>query len=302
MNLEDLRALVAVAETGSLARAASRLNITQPAVTRRLQRLEAELNAQLLDREQKPARLTAAGEHAYREGVKVLSAADQFASALRSSQAKPPLRIGISSGIADSVLSVGIDAVRRTVPQAKLVVMVDWTERLVAKLAAQELDAVIGMRRGSAADMPELSLWHIASEEVVVVARADHPATGCIPLSSLAREAWVINPDGCGFRHLLDRALAATGHTLDISVELWGVDVQLSLVARGLGLGLVPARLVAASPWRDQLKVLDVSDFHARLAVWMIARRNIAPCTAHALARLEEAIVGELGPVAAAAE
>lgn len=302
MNLEDLRALIAVAETGSLARAASRLNITQPAVTRRLQRLEAELDAQLLDREQKPARLTAAGEHAYREGVKVVSAADQFASELRASRIKPPLRIGISSGIADSVLCLGIDAVRRTVPQAKLVVVVDWTERLIGKLAAQELDAVIGMRRGSAADLPELSLRHIASEEVVVVARADHPASGRIPIAALAGDPWVINPDGCGFRHLLDRALAATGHTLDVAVELWGVDVQLSLVARGIGLGLVPARLVTASPWRDQLKVLDVSDFNARLAVWMIARRNIAPCTAHALARLEEAIVGDLGPVVAAAE
>lgn len=61
MNLDDLQAFVAAVETGSVGRAALRLNLTQPAVSRRIQRLEEALDTTLLDRDSKPAKPTPAG-------------------------------------------------------------------------------------------------------------------------------------------------------------------------------------------------------------------------------------------------
>ena len=76
MNIADMQALVAVVETGSLAHAAVKLHLTQPAVTRRIQRLEETLGLRLLDRDSKPARPTPDGRVAYAECVRVLAAAD----------------------------------------------------------------------------------------------------------------------------------------------------------------------------------------------------------------------------------
>ena len=61
MNLKDIAAFVAVADTGSINRAALRLNLTQPATTRRVQNFEAAMSAELLDRRAKPAVLTPIG-------------------------------------------------------------------------------------------------------------------------------------------------------------------------------------------------------------------------------------------------
>ncbi|NJL08726.1 MAG: LysR family transcriptional regulator [Methylacidiphilales bacterium] len=74
MNLDDMQAFVAAVEAGSVGRAALRLNLTQPAVSRRIQRLEEALDAILLDRDSKPAKPTPAGESAYRRCVAVLRA------------------------------------------------------------------------------------------------------------------------------------------------------------------------------------------------------------------------------------
>ncbi|MDJ1157799.1 LysR family transcriptional regulator [Chelatococcus sp. SYSU_G07232] len=301
MNLDDLRALVAVAEAGSLARAATRLNLTQPAVTRRIQRLEADLGVLLLDRDQKPARLTRDGELAYRQGLKLLNAANSFAAEMAGEREAPPLRIGISNGIADTVLGLALDAVRHAAPHLRLVLAVDHTKDLVKRLVAHELDAVLGVRALGLPFEGPFNARQIARERVIVVAPAEHPIDARTTLAELAHEPWVINPDGCGFRTQLDRALARVGASVDVAVELWGTEMQLALVARGAGLCLVPARMLMASPWRSRLKPLDVSDFQAELAVWLITSPDLG-ARAPAVEALAQAVEHEMLPARPAAE
>src|ERR687897_2516704 len=105
MNIADMQALVAVVETGSLAHAAVKLHLTQPAVTRRIQRLEETLGLRLLDRDSKPARPTPDGRAAYTECVRVLAAADGLkAVAGRRPDGDAMLRLGVSHGAGDLVL------------------------------------------------------------------------------------------------------------------------------------------------------------------------------------------------------
>src|SRR5215471_7635455 len=101
MNIEDVRAFVAVVDTGSVGRAALRLNLTQPAISRRVQRLEEALGVTLLDRDSKPARPTRVGEAAYRKCMAVLRASEALAREIRATPAGP-LRIAVSLGIAES--------------------------------------------------------------------------------------------------------------------------------------------------------------------------------------------------------
>ena len=63
-------------------------------------------------------------------------------------------------------------------------------------------------------------------------------------LKDFYTRGWVINPDGCGFRAGLQRALSEQGLSLSINLETFGTELQLGLVANGQGLGLVPAPLL----------------------------------------------------------
>jgi DNA-binding transcriptional LysR family regulator len=100
---------------------------------------------------------------------------------------------------------------------------------------------------------------------------------------------WVLNPDGCGFRAGLQHALAAQGHVLKLNLETLGTELQLGLVADGVGLGLVPQPLVAASAHAHSLDIVQVSDFKPEITVWIVRTRAIGKMES-ALAVLAESI------------
>jgi len=279
MNIEDVRAFVAVVDMGSVGRAALRLNLTQPAVSRRVQRLEETLGVTLLDRDSKPARPTRTGEAAYQRCMAVLRAAEALTRDTRAEFAARPLRIGVSTGIAESVLTPALDALRSSHPATALHLTTARTADLRKQIADGLVDAAIVMAR---TDRPieEPGAERLGAERVVVVAgRALELPSPC-RLADLAAFGWVINPDGCGFRAQLDRALATTGHSLEVCAESWGTALQLAMVARGAGLGLVPERLIGESPHRDGLRVITVDDFHPNLMVWLMRGGGLGPFAA----------------------
>ena len=269
MNIEDVRAFVAVVDMGSVARAALRLNLTQPAISRRVQRLEQALGVTLLDRDQKPARPTRAGEAAYSRCVAVMRATEALTRETRAALPAGPLRMGISLGIAESVFVPALDAVRENHPQMPLHLSGGGSIELRKQVAEGALDAAIVMARPDR-PLDEQNAEKLGIERVCVVAGKGLGLKAKIALADLAGLPWVINPDGCGFRAQLDRAMADSGHALDVAAQTWGTALQLALIARGGGLGLVPERLIAESSHRAALKIVDVTDFQSRLAVWMV--------------------------------
>ena len=86
---------------------------------------------------------------------------------------------------------------------------------------------------------------------------------------------WVLNPDGCGFRAGLQRALSEQGLSLSINLETFGTELQLGLVANGQGLGLVPEPLLLASRHRDLLDIVNVSDFKPQVDLWLFHPRYL---------------------------
>lgn len=274
MNIDDVRAFVAVVDTGSIGRAALKLNLTQPAVTRRVQRLEESLGVTLLDRDSKPARPTRAGEAAYARCMAVLRAADSLTREARSGAPAGPLRIGASPGIAECVFTPALEAVRTRFPGIALHLRTAYTSDLRKGVADHTLDAAIAMSRTNR-PIDDPGAERLGIERVAIVAGRGLKLPRRCKLADLGGIPWVINPDGCGFRRELDRALAASGHVLEVAAEAWGVGLQMTLVARGAGLGLVPERFLPDSPQRDVLRVVEVDDFEAVLAVWLIRASDL---------------------------
>jgi len=89
-------------------------------------------------------------------------------------------------------------------------------------------------------------------------------------LKDLSVHPWIVNPTGCGGRELLRGTLSGSRLPFKIGVEAYGVELKLALVAKGLGLGLVHPKILQASPFRKQVRVISVSDFRPRISTWVL--------------------------------
>src|ERR1700749_4194706 len=119
--LEDLRALVEFAQAGSIAGAAGRLFRTPSAITRQVQRLEAALGAELLDRSVKPPRLNSLGSRVLEHARDLLQRTEALKS-LTSNNAEPHglLRVGLSHALAEGSLIEAIRALTEKYPKVRL--------------------------------------------------------------------------------------------------------------------------------------------------------------------------------------
>lgn len=276
MNLPDLKAFVALAETGSISRAALRLGLTQPATTRRVQNFEASMGAiALLDRRAKPAKLTPAGRQVLAHCYRVLTAVTDL-QACAGGRAEPSgdLRIGVSPGLTESVLSAPFDALRGRYPDVRMRVTSQWTSALIDAVDRCELDCAVALLTDHHSLPLGMAGTQIGVERLGVVGarNIELPTIGRreLCLSDLSGHGWVLNPVGCGYREALIRACDCARISCRIVADVLGYDLQLSLVAKGTGLGLAPRRLIDKSAVRQRLRVLKVVDFTPEVRVMML--------------------------------
>ena len=172
MELRALRYFVTVADELHFGRAAQRLHIAQPAVSRQIARLERELGERLFDRSPRRVRLTAAGHRVLAAARDALAAADR----VRSAAAGPAgvMRIGTAAG-ATARLERGIDALRERSPEFGFV-LVDLppAERLDA-LRQGEIDLALARGVTAAPGVRVLPAW---TEPLFAVVSTRHPAAG----------------------------------------------------------------------------------------------------------------------------
>jgi DNA-binding transcriptional LysR family regulator len=266
--LEDLRALVEFAHAGSIAGAADRLFRTPSAITRQVQRLEAELGAELLDRSVKPPRLNALGSRVLEQARDLLQRTETLKS-LTSSDAEPHglLRIGFSHPLAERTLIDPILALTEKYPRVRLRLLSELTVELFRRLLAGELDvAVVLLPEGKTAPPPLLTSV-IASDRMEIVQGAGGNFDG--DWKSLSKAPWVLNPPGCPLRASLLERMERDGFTPMIAAEVHNMHLQLAFVQSGYGVGLLPARFIARNRSVDTVKLLHPPSFdlHPSVAI-----------------------------------
>jgi DNA-binding transcriptional LysR family regulator len=275
MNLPDLKAFVALAETGSINRAASRLGLTQPATTRRIQNFEASMaGTALLDRRVKPSVLTSAGRQVLSYCQRVLKAVAELEACANGAEPAGELRIGISPGLAEAVLSTPLDDLRNRFAGLQLRVTSEWTTHLIRRVGACELDCAIAFVTDHHILPRTVNASLICFENLAVVSSRDFKVSTksarAVRMRDLEPYGWIVNPAGCGYREALLRAFDRSNASCRIVAEVLGYDLHLSLIARGTGLGLVPRKLIDGSLLRRKLRVLKVSDFSPEVRVMML--------------------------------
>ena len=266
---DDLRALVEFARAGSVAGAADRLYRTPSAVTRQLQRLEAALGAELLDRSVKPPRLNSLGSRVLEQARDLLQRTETLKS-VTSSDAEPEglLRIGLSHPLADGTLIGPILALNEKYPRVRLRLLSELTTELFRRLLAGELDAAVVLLPEGKIAPPPLLTNVIASDRMEIVQSAASNVGG--DWKSLGRAPWVLNPPGCPLRASLIDRMERDGATPMVAAEVHNMHLQLAFVQSGYGVGLLPARFIARSRSLDAVKVLRPPSFELRPSIAIV--------------------------------
>ena len=261
--LDEIRTFVVLAESGSLQRAAERLCLTPSAVTRQIQRLEATLKTPLLDRRVKPGRITREGRAVLDGGRHMLRIMDDLkASGSKDAEPSGIFSIGLSHALAQPSLVASIQRLTSRFTRLQPVLSTGLRQQLIEQVRTGELDVALAFL--SAADTPpgDVASSVLATEHLVLV-RARRPQPRARRSSkSTDRDLdarWVLNPPGCFIRHSIEARLRERGCPFEVAAAINNIDMQVSLVASGIGLGLIPARFLASHPKRRQLERLTRS-------------------------------------------
>jgi len=243
VELRHLRYFVAVAEEKHFGRAAERLGIAQPPLSRQIQSLERELGFELFDRSRRRVELTSAGDVLLKRTRDILERLEEAVRDARSTSAGKHGRVtvGYPSSLAYTGLVGLLRAFRAEYPDVELAVReLPLAEQLVG-LKNGELD--VGFIRGPLDDR-ELVSECMRREPLMLALPADHPLARKkrLTLASVASEPFVFFPRARApaFFDLLLGLCQKAGFTPQIRHEAPQADV-LSLVAAGFGISIMPA-------------------------------------------------------------
>lgn len=250
IRLRHLACFVVVAQERTLARAAQRLNLSQPAVSKTLAELEALAGDRLVERGRNGATLSESGEHFLRYAREVMQAVDAAADALAGTDAPsvPTTRVGALPTVAGGVLTRAIAGLRAGRPNAGVQVRTASNPELLASLDSGEIDLAVG-RMAEPDMMRGISFELLYSESLAVVTRAGHPLArsgdGELTARDLLDYPLVVPGAGTAPRHHTEVFFQEHGVPLPPGcVETQSISVARALTVAGDAIWITSQRAV----------------------------------------------------------
>ncbi|WP_411139999.1 LysR family transcriptional regulator [Streptomyces sp. x-80] len=273
MEFQQMRYVVAVAETGGFTRAAERCHVVQSALSHQIARLEKELGARLFDRTSRSVRLTAAGAAFVPVARQTLQAAERARAEVEaaSGEVRGRLAVGAISTVAAVDLARELGAFRTRCPQVRVSLRTEMSDQLIEQVRQSVLDvAFIGLAPG--VRIAGVRQQELSRGELVAVVPPGHPLAGraWTRLSRLARETFVDFTAGSAARRQRDDAFRAAGlAAADVAFEVTTVEFLAKLVRAGLGVGMVPETIAAELTGLHVVRVRPAPERVERL-VWSV--------------------------------
>ncbi|MFI7543166.1 LysR family transcriptional regulator [Actinoplanes sp. NPDC049599] len=284
MQTQSLEVFVAVAHGGSFTRAARVLGYTQSAVSRQIAVLEKDLNADLFDRLPRGVALT-------EQGRALLPHAEATLERLRTAQRDLDslrdvgggrLRVGAFPTAVAALVPRALAAFRTAYPKAQLSLLEGLTPALLDRLAAGDADlAVVSAPPDHPLDTARFDLHHLLDEQLLVAVAPGHPLAGrhTVRLAELAGDSFIAG--SATAEETLLRAGLPSGFRprIDIVAAEW--TGKLGCVAAGLGVALVPALAIRATPADLVLLRLHPDDDVSVRRIFAATNRRPTPTVTH---------------------
>jgi DNA-binding transcriptional LysR family regulator len=272
MDTRQLAAFCEVVERRSFSDAASRLGVTQPAVSQQVRALEQRLGAQLLDRSGRRVEPTEAGLRLYRGAQRLLALEEQLLEEL--GQPEGPLRgtleIGASTGPAAIVLPLLLCEFQRGNPEVRVELSVSDTQSVVELVADRRLELGIV---GAARRHRSVAFEPFFRDEVILVCPPAHPFAGrSVELEELARGPLILMQQGAGVRQMLEDELRKGGRRLrdlEAPLELGLQESVRSAVQAGYGVSFISRRAVESDLAAGTLAEARVRGLDLAREIWI---------------------------------
>lgn len=278
LNTENLRHVLAVAETGSFS-AAARLNgVTQPAVSLAVKKMEKEFGVKLFDRAGGRYSVTGEGALVIDHAKRILELEDRLVSDLQLAREAlaGKLRIAASNIPGEYVLPLIIGEFKSRFPGLEPVLEVSDSHHTVQSVLSGGVE--VGFM-GISLEKDDLEVLPFCPDSLVVVAPPKHPLTSRskVDLKQLLEENFILREEGSGTRQLMLDALQRRGiasERLRVEMELGSTSSVLSAVESGIGITLVSIWAARTPISEGRLSRLKVPGLSAKRQFSLIRLRS----------------------------
>jgi len=247
INIEigDIEAFIELTETNSFAKAAASLNLSQPALSRRIQKLEQELGTKLFDRTTRKVSLSYSGRNFYERARGIIEAIKTASRTLNEKYSFPSIiKIGAVNSALSNIIYPTIKIFKKMEPRCKIQIIERSSNYVVDSVLGGECEFGINF---TGIQEPGISFEKLFVEDYIVVfPKGDLlEKKKKIKLSDIKNRDFISVWKGSGSRVYFENALALQNEDLDWTYEVRHIPSALAMVEQGLGITLAPKLAVS---------------------------------------------------------
>ncbi|MFD4644431.1 LysR substrate-binding domain-containing protein [Lentzea sp. NPDC058436] len=280
MELQQMRYVVAVAETGSFTKAARQCLVVQSALSHQIARLERSLGARLFDRTSRSVRLTPAGEAFLPSARQCLDFAERAAAEVAAAvgEVRGRVVVGVIPTVAAVDLPAALKVFRERYPQVRVALRMLSSLDMVKQVREGGLDlAFLGLPLGV---KPEgVRGRELAHDEHVAVLAPDHALArrSEVTLEALAGEMFADFPAGSPGRVQSDQAFDRAGLRREVAFEVSTAELMAGLIVEGLAAAVLPSQY---APRLSGVVTVPIVDGPARVEHLVWSAAGLTPAAA----------------------
>lgn len=272
MDINALKAFLAVAETASFSVAAEQLHLTQPAVSKRVASLEEELNTRLFDRISRRISLTEAGRQLLPRAQRMIYELEDIRRSISNlnGEVSGRLTMGTSHHIGLRRLPPALKRYSRDYPEVQLDIRFMDSETACSAVLQGDLElAIVTLPTEPIANLTTRPIWH---DPLLFVVSREHPLASRrrVSLADLVSYQAVLVAKGTYTQRILERALQPLGLSLKIGMATNYFETLKMMVSIGLGWSLLPETMTHD----PDLKVLDISELQLSRTLGAVTHTN----------------------------
>jgi DNA-binding transcriptional LysR family regulator len=277
MDIRQLRYFEAVVRHRHFTRAAEDLHVAQSALSHQVRQLERELGVELLRRTTRSVQPTEAGELVAARARNVLAETAALHGEIDELRGLVRGHIAVGALLFGGALDIPALLARftATFPDVEVRLREGTAQRMIDGLKDGTLDLAFALEAEPPDGLDRLELSH---EELALVVSPDHPLAGNrpVPVAALAGEPLIAFQHGSSTRQLVDEALAGAGVEPHIALEANDLALVRSLVARGIGLAILPRSFVELPGPPVSIRPLAPA-LGLRVVLWWREGRHLSP-------------------------
>nr|WP_189684644.1 LysR family transcriptional regulator [Pseudomonas sp. SWRI92] len=283
VEFSQLRIFQAVAEEGSITRAAERLHRVPSNLSTRLKQLEEQLGVDLFLRERQRLQLSPAGKVLLDYATKLFALHDEAHAAVQGGQPAGDFVLGTMYSTAATHLPDLLAGYHRAYPAVNLQVQSGPSGELLEGLLTNRLDAALV---DGPLELAGLDGVPLCDERLVLITEADHPPVRSA-LDVQGRAVFTFRR-GCSYRMRLEAWFAHDHATMGRAMEIESYQGMLACVIAGSGVALMSESMLASLPGRERVTMHPLAEPFASATTWLMWRKGMVGANLNAWIELQQ--------------